>query len=108
MDNTYIIVGAVIVFGALIGIAAYLYRESALASGAGEMSVLGLFTIKLEGTAQKEPNKIEPPPQPKIEQAATELGRIARSGPEISGGQGEIKQTASSAGVIEDSAPKIK
>ncbi len=107
MNNTYIILGAIIVFGGLVGLIAYLYRESAIIQGKSEIGV-GPIKFKLEGQAQREPGQPEPPAaQPKIEQSATDLGRIARSGPEISGGAGEIKQTASNAGVIEDSAPKI-
>lgn len=62
MDNTYIILGAIVVFGTLVIVAAYLYRESALASGKGEINVLGLFTIKLEGKAQKQADSPTPPP----------------------------------------------
>ena len=102
------IIGIIFAF-AVILILAYLYRESALIEGKTEIGI-GPVKFKLGGKAQKAadaPEKPAAPPAPKIEQSATDLGRITRSGPEIQGEAGEIKQEASGGGVIEDSAPKI-
>ncbi len=49
----YIYVGAFVVFGTLVGIMAYLYRESAIAEGKSEVS-LGPLKIKLGGTQNGE------------------------------------------------------
>ncbi len=51
---TFIYIGAVIVFGTLAGIVAYLYRESALIQGKSAI-VLGPIKIKLTDQAEKEP-----------------------------------------------------
>ncbi len=56
---SYIYAGAVIIFGTLLGLVVYLYREGAIASGKSEIKVLGL-TIKL-GNAQKKQDMPEPP-----------------------------------------------
>jgi len=99
----------IIFAAAVILILAYLYRESAIIEGKTEVGI-GPIKFKLGGKAQKEadvPEQPVVPPAPKIEQSATDLGRITRSGPEIQGDAGEIKQEASGGGVIEDSAPKI-
>jgi len=97
-----------IVFAAVvILVIAYLYRENALVEGKTEVG-LGPIKFSLGGRAQKkaEAESPEAPAAPKIEQSATDLGRITRSGPEIQG-EGEIAQTASGGGGIEDSPPKI-
>lgn len=99
------IISAVVV----ILILAYLYRESAIIEGKTEVGI-GPVKFKLGGKAQKQASAPETPaaaPVPKIEQSATDKGRIEGSGPEIQGGAGEIKQEASGGGVIKDSAPKI-
>ncbi len=95
----------IIFAAAVILIIAYLYRESKQISGKAKVEV-GPVKVELEGEAEKAGELETPavPPAPKIEQSATDLGRIARSGPEIEDA-GEIKQTTSS-GTIEDSAPK--
>ncbi len=98
-----------IVFAAaVILIIAYLYRESKQISGKATVEI-GPVKVELEGEAEKAGELETPavPPVPKIDQSATDLGHIARSGPEIEGGAGDIKQTASGGGTIEDSAPKI-
>jgi hypothetical protein len=100
-----------IIFAAVvILVIAYLYRENAIIEGKTEWGI-GPIKFSLGGKAQKQAGAPETPPAPaatpKIEQSATDLGRITRSGPEIEGGAGEIEQTASSGGTIEDSAPKI-
>ena len=45
---TYIYIGGVIVFGTLLGIVAYLYREGAIIQGRTEIG-LGPLKIKLNG-----------------------------------------------------------
>lgn len=50
---TFIYIGAVIVFGTLAGIVAYLYRESAIIQGKSEIA-LGPIKIKLNNQARKE------------------------------------------------------
>jgi len=99
-----------IVFAAtVIVILAYLYRENAIVEGKTEVNI-GPLKFNLGGKTQKKADAPETPAAPaatpKIEQSATDQGRITRSGPEIQG-EGEIRQTASDGGVIEDSAPKI-
>jgi len=102
-------VAGIVFAAAVIIILAYLSRESAIIEGKAEWGI-GPIKFKLGGKAQKLADAPEEaptaPPVPKIEQSAADLGRITRSGPEIEGGAGEIKQTASGGGTIEDSAPK--
>ena len=99
----------IVVAAVVILVIAYLYRENAIVEGKTEWGI-GPIKFKLGGKAQKQADAPEEapaaPPVPKIEQSAADLGRITRSGPEIEGGAGEIKQTASGGGTIEDSAPK--
>jgi hypothetical protein len=96
-----------IIFAAVvILILAYLYRESARISGKARVEV-GPVKVELGGEAQKETDKIAEAAPPKIEQSATDLGRIEDSAPEIHGDTGEIKQTASGGGTITGSEPKI-
>lgn len=92
----------IVVAAAVILILAYLYRENALVEGKTEVS-LGPWKFSLGGRAQKkaEAELPEAPAAPKIEQSATDLGRITRSGPE-QGEAGETKQTASGGDVTED------
>jgi hypothetical protein len=99
------IVGIIFV-AAVILILAYLYRESAKISGKAKVEI-GPVKVELEGDAQKETDKIAEASAPKIEQSATDLGRIEDSAPEIQGDAGEIKQTASGDGTITGSGPKI-
>ena len=99
-----------IIFAAVVILSlAYLYRESKQISGKAKVEV-GPVRVEMEGQAEKAadvPGTPVVPPVPKTDQSAADLGRITRSGPEVQGGEGEIKQTASGGGVIEDSAPKI-
>ena len=100
-----------IIFAAVvIVILAYLYRESAMIEGKSEIAI-GPVKFKLGGKAQQEAGLTEEPttspPAPKIEQSAQDGGHIKDSGPEIHGGAGEIKQTASGKGEITGSPPKI-
>lgn len=101
-------ISGIVVAAVVILVIAYLYRENAIVEGKTEVNI-GPLKFNLGGKTQKKADAPETPAAPaatpKIEQSATDLGRITRSGPEIQG-EGEIKQTASG-GVIEDSAPKI-
>ena len=51
MNNTYILLGAIIVFGGLIGLIAYLYRESALLQGKSEIGI-GPIRFRLKNVVQ--------------------------------------------------------
>ena len=54
---TYIYIGAVVVFGTLAGIVAYLYREGAIIGGKSEIDI-GPIKIKL-GNERVSPEKHE-------------------------------------------------
>ena len=74
------IVGIVFIV-AVILILAYLYRESAIIEGKTEIGI-GPVKFKLGGKAQKAADVLEnpaAPPAPKIEQSATDEGRIVDS-----------------------------
>jgi hypothetical protein len=71
----------IIFAAAVILILAYLYRESAIIEGKTEISI-GPVKFKLGGKAQKAtdtPENPAAPPAPKIEQSATDEGRIEDS-----------------------------
>jgi hypothetical protein len=98
-------VAGIIFVAAVILILAYLYRESARISGKAKVEV-GPVKVEIEGDAQKELDQTAGASEPKIEQSATDLGRIEDSAPEIHGDAGEIKQTASGGGTISGSGPE--
>ncbi len=60
MYNTYIILGAIITFGTLLGIIVYLYRESALLQGKTEIG-LGPIKFKLKKVAPAPGEQTTPP-----------------------------------------------
>ena len=72
----------IIFAAAVVLILAYLYRESARISGKAKVDV-GPVKVEFEGDAQKESDQAAGVSEPKIEQSATDLGRIENSAPEI-------------------------
>jgi hypothetical protein len=68
---------------------------------------VGPVKVEVEGDAQKESDQTAGVSAPRIEQSATDLGRIDDSAPEIHADTGEIEQTASGGGTIAGSEPKI-
>src|SRR5512136_1477606 len=87
----------IVVAAVVILVIAYLYRENAIIEGKTEWGI-GPIKFSLGGQTQKQadaPDKPTEPSTPKIEQSATDPGRIQDSAPEIQGGAGEIKQPAS-------------
>ena len=98
----------IVVAAVVILVIAYLYRENAIVEGKTEWGI-GPIKFSLGGKTQKQADALKPsePSTPKIEQSATGESLIQDSAPEIQGGAGEIKQTASDSATITGSGPKI-